>query len=176
VESANAQIGVAQAAYFPVLTLSASGGFQSTVLSQLLSPPARFWSLGAALAQTLFDAGLRKARTEQAIALYDQTVGNYRQTVLTAFQEVEDNLAALRILEQESVVQDDAVALARRSLELTLNQYKAGIVSYLNVLTAQTTLLSAERTAVDLRSRRLAASVALVRALGGGWNASLLPR
>jgi NodT family efflux transporter outer membrane factor (OMF) lipoprotein len=170
VESANAQIGVAQAAYFPVLTLSASGGFQSTVLSQLFSPPARFWSLGAALAQTLFDAGLRKARTEQAIAVYDQTVGNYRQTVLTAFQEVEDNLAALRILEQESVVQDDAVALARRSLELTLNQYKGGIVSYLNVLTAQTTLLSAQRTAVDLRSRQLAASVALVRALGGGWR------
>jgi NodT family efflux transporter outer membrane factor (OMF) lipoprotein len=170
VESANAQIGVAQAAYFPVLTLSASGGFQSTALSQLFSPPARFWSLGAALAQTIFDAGLRKARTEQAIGLYDQTVGNYRQTVLTAFQEVEDNLAALRILEQESAVQADAVALARRSLELTLNQYKAGIVSYLNVLTAQTTLLSAERTAVDVRNRRLAASVALVRALGGGWR------
>jgi len=170
VESANAQIGVAQAAYFPVLTLSASGGFQATALSQLFTPPARFWSLGAALAQTIFDAGLRQARTEQAIALYDQTVGSYRQTVLTAFQEVEDNLASLRILEEESAVQTDAVALARRSLELTLNQYKAGIVSFLNVLTAQTTLLSAERTLVDLRSRQLAASVALVRALGGGWR------
>ena len=175
VQSANAQIGVAQAAYYPAITLSASGGFQSTVLSSLFTTPARFWSLGSALAQTIFDAGLRRARTEQAVALYDQTVGNYRQTVLTAFQEVEDNLAALRILEQESVVQTDAVALARRSLELTLNQYKSGIVSYLNVLTAQTTLLAAERTVVDLQNRRLSASVALIRALGGGWSASSLP-
>jgi outer membrane protein TolC len=122
----------------------------------------------------LFDAGLRRARTEQAVALYDQTVASYRQTVLQGFQEVEDNLAALRILEQEAVVQDEAVALARQSLQLTLNQYKSGIVSYLNVLTAQTTLLAAERTAVDLRNRRLAASIGLIRALGGGWHASTL--
>jgi NodT family efflux transporter outer membrane factor (OMF) lipoprotein len=175
VASANAQIGVAQTAYFPSLTLSAAGGFQSSALSSLLSTPARFWSLGAALAQTLFDAGLRRARTQQAIAVYDETVANYRQTVLTGFQEVEDNLAALRILEQEAIVQAEALALARQSLELTLNQYKSGIVSYLNVLTAQTTAFAAERTAVDVRSRRLAASVLLIRALGGGWSPASLP-
>ncbi|MEN3353417.1 MAG: hypothetical protein V7640_1575 [Betaproteobacteria bacterium] len=176
VAAANAQIGVAQAAYFPALSLSASAGFQSAALGQLLSAPARFWSLGASLAQAIFDAGLRRARTAQAVALYDATVASYRQTVLSSFQEVEDNLAALRILEQETLVQAEALAGARLSLELTLNQYKSGIVSYLNVLTAQTTALAAERTAVDLRNRRLAASVLLIRALGGGWSASLLPR
>jgi NodT family efflux transporter outer membrane factor (OMF) lipoprotein len=174
VASANAQIGVAQAAYFPTLALSATGGYQSVSVSSLFGTPARFWSLGADLAQVLFDAGLRRARTEQAVALYDQTVASYRQTVLQGFQEVEDNLAALRVLEQEAVVQDEAVALARQSLQLTLNQYKSGIVSYLNVLTAQTTLLAAERTAVDLRNRRLAASIGLIRALGGGWHTSTL--
>ncbi len=172
VQSANAQIGVAKAAYFPTFSLSASGGFQAARFADLFSAPSRFWSLGATLAQALFDGGLRSARSEQAVAVYDQTVAQYRQTVLTGFQEVEDNLATLRILEQEAAVQADAVALARQSVELTLNQYKSGIVSYLNVLTAQTTLLAAERTAVDIRNRRLAASVALVRALGGGWRAS----
>ncbi|MDB5902643.1 MAG: efflux system, outer rane lipoprotein NodT family protein [Betaproteobacteria bacterium] len=175
VAAANAQIGVAQAAYFPALTLSASGGFASATIGNLISTPARFWSLGLGLAQTLFDAGARRARTQQAVALYDETVGAYRQTVLTGFQEVEDNLAALRILEEESAVQAEALAGARQSVDLALNQYKSGIVSYLNVLTAQTTALTNERTAVDLRSRRLAASVLLVRALGGGWNASALP-
>jgi NodT family efflux transporter outer membrane factor (OMF) lipoprotein len=175
VASANAQIGVAQAAYFPALSLSASGGFQSAALGQLFSTPARFWSLGASLAQTIFDAGARRARTAQAIALYDATVAAYRQTVLSGFQEVEDNLAALRILEQESSVQAEALAGNRLAVELTLNQYKAGTVSYLNVLVAQTAALASERTAVDLRSRRLAANVALIRALGGGWNPSTLP-
>jgi NodT family efflux transporter outer membrane factor (OMF) lipoprotein len=175
VAAANAQIGVAQAAYFPALTLSASGGFASATIGTLISTPARFWSLGLGLAQTLFDAGLRRARTQQAVALYDETVAAYRQTVLTGFQEVEDNLAALRILEEESAVQAEALAGARQSVELALNQYKSGIVSYLNVLTAQTTALTNERTAVDLRSRRLAASVLLVRALGGGWDGSALP-
>jgi NodT family efflux transporter outer membrane factor (OMF) lipoprotein len=175
VAAANAQIGVAQAAYFPALTLSASGGFASATIGNLISTPARFWSLGLGLAQTVFDAGLRRARTAQAVALYDETVAAYRQTVLTGFQEVEDNLAALRILEEESAVQAEALAGARQSVELALNQYKSGIVSYLNVLTAQTTALTNERTAVDLRSRRLAASVLLVRALGGGWDASALP-
>jgi NodT family efflux transporter outer membrane factor (OMF) lipoprotein len=175
VAAANAQIGVARAAYFPAITLSGALGFQSASLGQLISTPARFWSLGAALAQTLFDAGARRARTEQAVALYDEAAAAYRQTVLTGFQEVEDNLAALRILEQESEVQAEALAGARRAVELALNQYKAGIVSYLNVLTAQTTALVNERTAVDLRNRRLAASVLLVRALGGGWNAASLP-
>jgi NodT family efflux transporter outer membrane factor (OMF) lipoprotein len=173
--AANAQIGVAQAAYFPALTLSASGGFASAAFGQLISTPARFWSLGAALAQTLFDAGARRARTEQAVALYDESVAAYRQTVLTGFQEVEDNLAALRILEEESAVQAEALAGAQRSVELALNQYKSGILNYLNVLTAQATALASERTAVDLRSRRLAASVLLVRALGGGWDAKALP-
>ena len=175
VKAANAQIGVAQTAYFPSLTLAASGGFQSSTLSRLISTPARFWSLGADLAQTIFDAGLRRARTAQAVAVYDETVANYRQTVLTGFQEVEDNLAALRILEQQAIVQAEALALAKQSLQLTLNQYKSGIVSYLNVLTAQTTAFAAERTAVDVRNRRLAASVLLIRALGGGWNAASLP-
>jgi NodT family efflux transporter outer membrane factor (OMF) lipoprotein len=175
VASANAQIGVAQSAYFPALSLSASAGFQSLAIGQLLSAPARFWSLGAALAQTVFDAGLRRARTAQAIAAYDATVAGYRQTVLLGFQEVEDNLAALRILEQETLVQAEALAGARLTLELTLNQYKAGTVSYLNVLIAQTTALTSERNAVDLRNRRLAASVLLIRALGGGWHSGLLP-
>ena len=114
--AANAQIGVAEAAFFPSLTLSATGGFQSSVLSQLFSLPSRYWSIGSALAQVIFDAGLRRAQTDQAIATYDENVANYRQTVLTGFQEVEDNLAALRILEQEAAVQDEAVKSARESL------------------------------------------------------------
>jgi NodT family efflux transporter outer membrane factor (OMF) lipoprotein len=175
VASANAQIGVAEAAYYPSLTLSASAGLQSSAVSNLLSAPSRFWSLGPALAQTLFDAGLHRAQTHQAIAAYDANVAAYRQTVLTGFQEVEDNLAALRILEQEAAVQDDAVRDARQSVDLTINQYKAGIVSYLNVVTVQATALAAERTAVDIQNRRLAASVLLIKALGGGWNASDLP-
>ncbi|HEX2824918.1 MAG TPA: efflux transporter outer membrane subunit [Burkholderiales bacterium] len=175
VAAANAQIGVAQAAYFPTITLSGSAGFASSTIGDLFSTPARFWSLGAALAQTLFDGGARRARVQQQVALYDETVAAYRQTVLTSFQEVEDNLASLRILEEESTVQNEALAGARRSVELALNQYKSGIVSYLNVLTAQTTALTSERTAVDLQSRRLAASVQLVRALGGGWDPSTMP-
>jgi NodT family efflux transporter outer membrane factor (OMF) lipoprotein len=176
VASANAQIGAAQAAYFPALSLSASGGFQSSAIGQLLSAPARFWSLGATLAQTLFDAGLRSARTAQAVAVYDATVAAYRQTVLSSFQDVEDNLAALRILEQEASVQAEALAGNRLAVELTLNQYKAGTVSYLNVIIVQTAALASERNAVDIRNRRLAANVALIRALGGGWTASTLPR
>ena len=122
--AANAQIGVAEAAFFPSLTLSATGGFQSSLLSHLISLPSRYWSIGTALAQTIFDAGLRRAQTAQAIATYDENVANYRQTVLAGFQEVEDNLAALRILEQEAVVQDDAVKSARESVTITLNQYR----------------------------------------------------
>ena len=175
VAAANAQIGVAQAAYFPSITLSASGGLASSTIATLFSTPARFWSLGSALAQTIFDAGARRARVQQQVALYDESVAAYRQTVLTSFQEVEDNLAALRILEEEAAVQADALAGARLSVDLALNQYKSGIVSYLNVLTAQTTALASERTAVDLQSRRLAASVLLVRALGGGWHQASLP-
>jgi NodT family efflux transporter outer membrane factor (OMF) lipoprotein len=170
--AANAQIGVAEAAFFPSLTLSATGGFQSSVLSQLFSLPSRYWSLGSALAQTIFDAGLRRAQTAQAIATYDENVANYRQTVLNGFQEVEDNLAALRILEQEAAVQDEAVKAARESLAITLNQYRAGTANYLAVVVVQATALANERAALAILSRRLSASVALIKALGGGWNAA----
>ena len=172
--AANAQIGVAEAAFFPSLTLSATGGFQSSVLSQLFSLPSRYWSLGSALAQTIFDAGLRRAQTDQAIATYDENVANYRLTVLNGFQEVEDNLAALRILEQEAAVQDDAVKSARESLAITLNQYRAGTANYLAVVVAQAIALTNERAALAIQSRRLSASVALIKALGGGWNAAAL--
>jgi len=173
--AANAQIGVAMAAYFPALTLSASAGFQSSSFAQWLSLPNRFWSLGPALAQSVFDAGLRGALTDQAAAVYDANVAAYRQTVLGGFREVEDNLAALNILALEAAVQAEAVQAARQSTELTLNQYKAGTVSYLNVVAAQTAQLANERTAAAILGRRLTATVALVKALGGGWSAGELP-
>ena len=169
--SANAQIGVAKAAYFPTLSLSVSGGFSSQTLTNWISAPNRFWSLGPSLAETIFDFGKRAALSDQAIAVYDQTVAAYRQTVLEAFQDVEDNIAALRILELEAAVQSEAVRAARESVTLTINQYKAGTVSYLSVVTVQTALLSNERTSVALLGRRLNATVGLIRALGGGWNA-----
>ena len=170
VAAANAQIGVAKAAFYPSLTLSGSAGYQSSSFARWLTAPSRVWSLGPDLALSLFDGGLRKALTNQAIASYDASVATYRQTVLGAFQDVEDNLAALRILEQEAQVQLEAVAAARQSVDLTVNQYKAGIVSYLNVVTVQTTLLTNERTALALLGRRLTAAAQLVRALGGGWT------
>lgn len=170
VAAANAQIGVAQAAFFPTVTLSATGGFATSTLANLLTAPARYWSLGAALAQTIFDAGLRQAQTEQAIAAYDATVASYRQTVLTGFQEVEDNLAALHILEQEAAVQDEAVKSARESLAITLNQYRAGTANYLAVVVVQAQALANERSAVNILGQRLNASVALIKALGGGWQ------
>jgi NodT family efflux transporter outer membrane factor (OMF) lipoprotein len=173
--AANADIGVAQAAFFPTVTLTAAGGSRTTTLGDILTAPTRFWSLGAALAQPLFDAGLRSAQKAQAVAVYDEQVATYRQTVLTGFQEVEDNLAALRILEEEAVLQDEVVKGARQAVELTTNQYQAGVVSYLNVVTAQATLLANERAAANILGQRLAASVALIRALGGGWNAGELP-
>jgi len=174
--AANAQIGVAKAAFFPSFTMAAAAGYQSSSMAQWLTAPSRFWSIGPALALSLFDGGLRRSQSEQAIAAYDASVALYRQTVLTGFAEVEDNLAALRILEQEAQVQAEAVQTARQSLELTLNQYKAGTVSYLNVTAAQATALGNERTAVDILNRRLAASVQLIKALGGGWSrASLHP-
>jgi NodT family efflux transporter outer membrane factor (OMF) lipoprotein len=172
VAAANAQIGVAKAAYFPSLTLSASYGSRSADASQWFTVPSRFWSIGPALAQSIFDAGLRRAQTEQAIAAYDATVAEYRQAVLAGFQEVEDNLAALRILGEEAEVQEGAVRAARESVLLTTNQYKAGIVSYINVVTVQTTQLSNERTAMGILGRRLVAAVTLVKALGGGWSAA----
>ncbi|WP_432239438.1 efflux transporter outer membrane subunit [Herbaspirillum robiniae] len=174
VASANAKIGVAKAAYFPSLTLSASGGYQSSTFADWFSLPGRVWSLGPQLAQSIFDGGARRAATDQAIATYDGTVASYKQTVLTAFQEVEDNLAALRILEQEAAVQDEALQAARQAVVLVTNQYKAGTVSYVNVITAQATALSAERSSLDIRNRRMAASVLLAKALGGGWDAASL--
>jgi NodT family efflux transporter outer membrane factor (OMF) lipoprotein len=170
VAAANGQIGVAEAAFFPAVTLSAAGGFAASSFANLFSAPASFWSLGAALAQSVFDAGLRRAQTEQAIAAYDATVANYRQTVLAGFQEVEDNLAALRILEQEAAVQDEAVKAARQSLAITLNQYRAGTANYLAVVVVQAQALANERSAVNILGQRLNASAALIKALGGGWK------
>lgn len=174
--AANAQIGVAKAAYFPTLSLSSALGYRGTNYLTLFVPAGRFWSLGASAAETIFDAGARGAVTDQAIAAYDAQVATYRQTVLTGYQEVEDNLAALRILEEEATLQDEAVQGARQVVELTNNQYAAGVVSYLNVITAQATALNNERTAVNLAGQRLTASVGLIRALGGGWTAAELPK
>jgi NodT family efflux transporter outer membrane factor (OMF) lipoprotein len=173
--SANAQIGVAIAAYYPSLTLSGEAGFQSLDLLKLLTWPARIWGLGAGLSETVFEGGLRKAQTDQARAAYDAAVASYRQTVLTGFQEVEDNLAALRILEHEADVQTQAVELADQSLAVMINQYRAGTVAYLNVITAQTTVLSNKITALNILGRRMSAAVLLIEALGGGWDVKELP-
>jgi NodT family efflux transporter outer membrane factor (OMF) lipoprotein len=172
---ANAQIGVATSAYYPTLTLSATAGFESSSLSNWLTWPNRFWSVGPSLAETLFDAGLRGATVQQYQAAYDQTVANYRETVLTAFQQVEDNLAALRILAQEIKQQDTAVASAERLLAIATDRYKLGLDPYLDVITAQTALLSARQTAVTLRMQQLTDGVQLIEALGGGWNVSQMP-
>ena len=168
--SANAQIGVAQAAYFPALTIAGSLGYQNDSFSQLLTAPHRFWSLGPSLALTLFDGGARSAAKEGALAGYDRSVAGYRQTVLGAFQEVEDSLASLRVLAEEAGIQQQAVAAARELVTLSNHQYLAGTVSYLNVASAQTAALTSERASLDIRSRRLLASVALMKALGGDWR------
>jgi NodT family efflux transporter outer membrane factor (OMF) lipoprotein len=173
--SANEQIGIAQAAYYPALTLGLSVGFESSSFLQWFTWPSRFWSVGVQAAETIFDAGKRHAQTAQAKALYDATVANYRQTVLTGFQQVEDNLAALRILEKEEHTQDAAVLAAQQFLDISSAQYKAGTTSYLQVIIAQTAAFQTERTAVDILTRRMVASVLLVEALGGGWDASKLP-
>jgi NodT family efflux transporter outer membrane factor (OMF) lipoprotein len=173
--AANAQIGVATAAYFPNLTLSATAGFQSSSFSKWLTAPSRFWSLGPQLAETIFDGGAREAQVAQARAGFDAAAANYRQVALAAFQNVEDTLAALRILEAEAAAQADAVESAETALTIALNQYRAGIVSYLNVVTAQTTAYSNERNALNILGNRLTSSVALVKALGGGWQAADLP-
>lgn len=176
IAAANAQIGVAKAAYYPTLNLAATNGFQSPIADTLFTMARRYWSLGpAGLAMTLFDGGSKNATYKQAIDTYDASVAAYRQTVLTGFQEVEDNLAALRILEDEKQVQDKAVAAADQALALTLNQYQAGTISYLNVMTAQTAALSNRQTAVQLHGSRLSASVQLIKALGGGWQDVQLP-
>ncbi|MGA2475787.1 MAG: efflux transporter outer membrane subunit [Terriglobia bacterium] len=175
VAQANAQIGIARAAYFPTVTLSAAAGLESTAIASWFTWPSRFFSIGPAAAETIFDAGLRRATMEQFRAQYDETVANYRQTVLTAFQQVEDNLAWLRILSVEIQYQDTAVKSAEKSLAIAKDRYKLGIDPYLNVLTAQTALLSNQETAVNLRIQQMTASGGLIEALGGGWNASQLP-
>ncbi|MGC2724997.1 MAG: efflux transporter outer membrane subunit, partial [Candidatus Acidiferrales bacterium] len=175
VQEQNAQIGVAKAAYFPLVTLAASGGFESAVAGTLLQGPSAFWMLGGQAAETLFDAGRRRGVSDQAKSAWNQSVDNYRQTVLTAFQEVEDNLAALRILQNEADTQAGAVAAAQHSLSLSITRYKGGVTNYLEVTTAQSAALSDEVTAVNILTRRMAASVLLIKAIGGGWNVSQIP-
>jgi NodT family efflux transporter outer membrane factor (OMF) lipoprotein len=169
------QIGIARAAYFPTVSLGAAAGFESTHID-LLEGPNAFWAVGPALAETLFDAGRRRATSESARANYDATVATYRQTSLTAFQGVEDNVAALRILENETQQQQEAVASSQESLQLFTNRYKGGVDAYLQVITAQTIELANERNAIDILRRRLDASVLLIKALGGGWDISNLPQ
>ena len=174
--AANAQIGVAKAAYYPSLTLSGSLGYASAELASLFTTPSFFWAIGPmALAATLFDGGARKAQTEQAMAAYDGTVAFYRQMVLTAFQGVEDNLATLRILDEEAQMQDQAINYAHESVTLTINQYRAGVVNYLTVVTAQAIALTNERAAITISGQRLNAAVLLIKALGGGWSISEAP-
>jgi NodT family efflux transporter outer membrane factor (OMF) lipoprotein len=173
--SANAQIGVAKSAYYPLLNLGATGGFESSKITTLLSGPSGLWSFGLSAATTIFDVGRRRAASDQAVAAYDQSVANYRQTVLTGFQQVEDNVAALRILENEAQTQDKAVEAAQKYLDLAVTRYKGGVTSYLEVTTAQTASLSDQVTAVNLLGRRMVNSVMLIQALGGGWDRSALP-
>ncbi|HMK87611.1 MAG TPA: efflux transporter outer membrane subunit [Steroidobacteraceae bacterium] len=175
VAQANAQIGIARAAYFPTLTLSASAGFESSALAQWLKWPSRVWAVGPTLAETLFDAGLRRATVAQYRAAYEQTVANYRQTVLGAFQQVEDNLAALRILSTEVTQQDEAVRSSRRNLTIATDRYTLGLDPYLNVTSAQSALLGNQQSAVNLRLQQLTASVQLIEALGGEWGAEPPP-
>ena len=172
---ANEQIGIATAALYPSLTISAAAGLQSSVVGDLFTWPSRFWSVGPQLAQTLFDTGRRRAQIRVTQATYDATAADYRQTVLTALQQVEDSLAQLRILAEEALITDRAVTAAQQSLEISTIQYRGGLANYLQVITAQTTALQNQRTAVDLLTRRMVASVSLIQALGGGWDASQLP-
>jgi len=175
VAQANAQIGLAKTAYYPAITLGATAGLESVSIANWLTWPSRIWSVGPTLAETLFDAGLRRATVQQFQATYDQTVANYRETVLTAFQQVEDNLAALRILRQVIEQQDSAIESAGRSLQEAEVRYKAGLDPYLNVIAAQTVLLSDQQTAVNFRMQRMVASVQLIKALGGAWDAAQIP-
>lgn len=173
--SVNEQIGIAKAAFYPTLTLGASAGLESTDITKWFTWPSRVWSVGPQLVETLFDAGKRRAQVNLAQAEYDVAVATYRQTVLTGFQQVEDNLAALRILENEARAEQEAVRAAEDSLEISTNQYKAGTASALQVIISQTIAFQNERTAVDILTRRMVASVLLIEALGGGWDDSKLP-
>ena len=176
VAAANEQIGIAQAAYYPTLNLGALAGFEGTSASNWFNWPSRFWAVGPSLSETLFDAGRRRATKESAIAAYDGNVANYRQTTLTAFQQVEDNLVVLRILAGESQQQHDATVAAEETLRLFINRYAGGVDTYLQVVTSQTTALSNEQNEIDIRRRQLDAGVLLIKALGGGWDKSQLPR
>ncbi len=176
--AANEQIGISKAAYYPTIGLTTDNapvGFESASLSKWFTWPSRFWSIGPGLAETVFDAGKRHATLNQSQAAYDSTVANYRETVLTAFQQVEDNLAALRVLENEAKAEDDAIKAAQDSLNISTYQYKAGTVNYLTVITEQAILLQDQEQALSILTRRMGASVLLVEALGGGWNTSKLP-
>jgi NodT family efflux transporter outer membrane factor (OMF) lipoprotein len=175
VAQANALIGVVRAAYFPTVTLGASAGFESNSITNWFTWPARIFSVGPSVSETIFDGGLRRATVQQYRANYDQTVANYRESVLTAFQQVEDNLSTLRILSQEIQQQATAVKSAERNLSLATDRYRLGIDPYLNVITAQTTLLTNQQTAVNLQMQQMTATVQLIEALGGGWDASQLP-
>jgi NodT family efflux transporter outer membrane factor (OMF) lipoprotein len=175
VASANAQIGVAKSAYYPIINLAGSGGFESSAITTLLNGPAGLWSIGLSAVGTVFDGGRRRSLNDRARAAYDSEVANYRQSVLNGFQQVEDNLAAVRILENEANVQDEAVAAAQRSLDLSITRYKGGVTSYLEVITAQNAALADEVTAVNILGRRMASTVLLIQALGGGWDRSRLP-
>lgn len=175
VASANEQIGIARAAFFPTITLGLVGGFESGQFPNWLTGPSALWSIGATAAETVFDAGRRRAVSDQAIATYDELIADYQQTVLTSFQQVEDSLSDLRVLDEEAKTQDAAVAAANRALDQSTNRYKGGIDTYLTVITAQSAALSNERTAVSLLTRRLTSTVLLVKALGGGWDVSKLP-
>jgi NodT family efflux transporter outer membrane factor (OMF) lipoprotein len=175
-DAANAQIGIAISAYYPNVTLNGTGGFQSSNAGTWIQGPSSLWSLGGSAVELLFDAGRRHALTDQAREAYDMQTANYRQSVLNAFQEVEDNLAALRILNDESATQTAAVNAAVRSLRISTNRYKGGVTTYLEVLTAQTTQLTNQRTQADITTRQFAASVGLIKALGGGWDTTQLPK
>jgi len=176
VAEANEQIGIARAAYFPSLTLNAAAGFEGNTIANLFNWSSRLWAVGPQMSETIFDGGRRRAATESAAANYDGTVASYRQTTLSAFQEVEDNLAALRILEDEAQRQGDATASATESLQLFTNRYQGGVDNYLQVVTAQTVLLTNERNDIDIQRRRMDASVLLIKAVGGGWDISQLPK
>jgi NodT family efflux transporter outer membrane factor (OMF) lipoprotein len=175
VAAANEQIGIAKAAFYPSLAFSAGAGLETTVIGDLFTWPSRFWSVGPQLAETLFEGGKRRAQVKLTEAAYDATVASYRQTVLMAFQQVEDSLAQLRILSEEGVIADRAVKSAQQSLDISTAQYRGGLANYLQVITAQTSLLQNQRSVVDILTRRMAASVSLIQALGGGWNATQLP-
>lgn len=168
--AANSSIGVARAAYFPDLSLSMSGGYSSSSFSNWIELPNRFWSVGPSLAMTLFDAGKRSAEVDRTVAVYDQTVAQYRQTVLDGFREVENYLVQLKVYGDEAVVRQEALEAARQSLRLTENQYRAGLIGYLDVVNVQATALSNERSVLNLLQGRLIASVQLIAALGGGWD------